>query len=385
MLCTVYSKLCFNRETYQFSSYTKVTTFITHFENSHLTTSTNLRSPFIGDQVMLTVNHEFLGQNVIEVDQLKLSVISRFVEGYGSHIKKISITLNLNSHRVFQHVVVRRLKRWMLLMPNLTAFSVTNKMMYLEEVYPESGPPKIRKPYPTLKKLKEFHINAWFPENIGINIIKNNNHITKLHVEKNWSSRINHQYIISGLPALESLTYLDISVGSLGKLENLANLNLPHLSTLTLIAERGLNFNKQLRWSDILSVIATKFGSRLERLSLEIGSSDKQVLEDTKTFQLNLPKLKEIRLFVREQQFSLDFLLPIKDTVERICVMGNQVHVEGDGIHILNLQKLRTTRAIKLEVIHFDKSFEDIRNLVNEERILNGVKKMMISDRILLR
>ncbi len=178
-------------------------------------------------------------------------------------------------------------------------------------------------------------------------------------MEKHWRSGYNHDYKLSRFPALPNLNYLDISVNSIGKSENLQNLNFPYLSTLTLNTKQEYNFHEQTRWSEIFLIIKTKFGDTLERLSVKMESHDSKVLNDTRTCKLNLAKLKEFRLLVNGPPVSLNFLLPMKDLLKRICVLVMKTQgLEGATINMLDIKDIRAMNATKFcEFIHFDKSF----------------------------
>jgi len=195
--------------------------------------------------------------------------------------------------------MAKLLSHWFLDMPNLKEFICTNCAFLGEELDLGDGP------FPKLGSLKKMSLVLVPPLTFNA-IMRANNHISEL---VSYSIYVNECNLFSlSLPNLESFETWSFSE------ETCEMLACPlvqwPLKSLGLV---DLNLSTSARF---FQVIQNKFANTL--ISLELDSSEEGFWEDSRNCRLDLPKLKFIRLNSKKSALCLDFLLPMRNTLEEI-------------------------------------------------------------------
>lgn len=236
--------------------------------------------------------------------------MSRLTQKYGSHIHDFSFFNAIT----FLVADAAKLEDWLVHMPNLKTLNIDIDLRVLTRHWDEYEAQVRRNPFPKLECLKSLILRG-VSVRMFKRLIQANNHITLLRLE-NCPSKYN-LFTIS-FPNLKSLDLSIVSSSSNEMFENLSCRQVEwRLQSLRLFFETYSCFPG---FQKIFQIIQSKFANTLQCINLNVPTANyltdpAEIWRESTEFRLQLPHLKEIDLAIGNP-ISLDFLLPMKNTLE---------------------------------------------------------------------
>lgn len=280
--------------------------------------------------------------------------VSEFLVKYGKYIWYCDIRLQNNIQGCSYYFKVRE---WLELMPNLKVLNWKYPIKW-EDLEDSEGhefgsrtpiflkcklEDKVREnPLPKLEHLEMLKTDDLsYP--IFREFIKRNDHIKVLQFHRKFPPPPQYEefYDYDFANGLTNLTELSIILWrkeEIQELEKSASTSTwPVLQKLSMFwGDYNASYDGYNRWLQIFKIIEKKCsGGALSRLTLRLPApiffpvtnatekrpEDKVILKDASTLQLNLPKLKTLKISFSERNTYLDFLLPLKDSLQHLHII----------------------------------------------------------------
>lgn len=293
--------------------------FFEHFKLTH-PGQPETRSPFIHPRLSISTpdSYEYDDEHEEGLQHFIIE-ISTLLQRYGMHVT--DFTLDIDGYTMDLDLI-SRLQNWLTSIPNLKRLAINDNSEHLDIELLELHEFLLTSPFPLFKCLQSIDIRH-LKASLFNNLICRNNHISTLHAKEGEEEYDIFTFPLPNLKALKFKPSTD-SIDIVKKLSS-PNVELP-LTSLTI--SFGI-VHEFLKWSELFQIIEEKFAKTLVNLSFKLpmacgerGAEAWWNSEDP--LKINLPNLREIYLSTH-MPISLDFLLPMKDSLKVIFVRARYI------------------------------------------------------------